>query len=43
MCYKKKEEIGCIFMIRINEFSKLKYFEETVINLIKYSKNLYSK
>ena len=29
---KKEEKIGCIFMIKIDELSKIKYFEETIIN-----------
>ena len=40
---KKEEKIGCIFMIKINEFSKIKYFEETIIDFAKYLKNLYTK
>ena len=40
---KKEEEIGCIFMARINEFSKIKYFEETTVNFAKCLKNLHSK
>ena len=43
MHYKKEEKIGCIFMINTNEFSKVKYFEETIIEFAKYLKNLYSK
>ena len=30
-------------MINTNEFSKVKYFEETIIEFAKYLKNLYSK
>ena len=43
MHYKKEEKIGCIFMINTSEFSKIKYFEETIIDFAKYLKNLYSK
>ena len=43
MHYKKEEKIGCIFMINTNEFPKIKYFEETIIEFAKYLKNLYSK
>ena len=40
---KKEEKIGCVFMKKINEFSKIKYFEETIINFAKYLKNSHSK
>ena len=43
MHYKKEEKIGCIFMINTSEFSKIKYFEETNINIAKYLKNLHLK
>ena len=43
MHYKKEEKIGCIFMINTSEFSKIKYFEETIIDFAKYLKNLHSK
>ena len=36
---KKEEKIGCIFMIKTSEFSKIKYFEETIIDFAKYLKN----
>ena len=42
-CIIKKEKIGCIFMIKTSEFSKIKYFEETIIDFAKYLKNLHSK
>ena len=34
------EKIECIFMIKTSEFSKIKYFEETIIDFAKYLKNL---
>ena len=43
MYYKKEEKIGCIFMIKANEFSKIKYLEKTIIDFAKYLKNLHSK
>ena len=30
-------------MIKTSEFSKIKYFEETIIDFAKYLKNLHSK
>jgi hypothetical protein len=30
-------------MINTSEFSKMKYFEETIVDFAKYLKNLYSK
>ena len=43
MYYNKEEKNVCIFMINTNEFSKIKYFEETIIDFAKYLKNLYPK
>ena len=43
MYYKKEEGIGYIFMINTSEFSKIKNFEETIIDFGKYLKNLHSK
>ena len=40
---KKEEKIGRILMIDTSEFSKIKYFEETIINFAKYLKNLHLK
>tara|TARA_A100001234_G_C12413900_1_gene295693 strand:- start:261 stop:386 length:126 start_codon:yes stop_codon:yes gene_type:complete len=36
MHYKKEEKIGCIFMINTSEFSKIKFFEETDVDFVKY-------
>ena len=43
MHYKKEEKIRCIFIINTSEFSKIEYFEETIIDFAKYLKNLYTK
>jgi len=43
MYYKKEEKIGYIFMINTNEFSKIRYFEKTIIDFAKYLKNLHLK
>ncbi len=43
MYYKKKEEIGYIYLINTSEFLEIEAFEETIINFGKYLKSLNSK
>ena len=38
-----EKKIECILMINTSDLSKIKYFEETIIDFAKYLKNLYSK
>ena len=33
---KKEEKIGCILMIDNSEFSKIKFFEATIVDFVKY-------
>ena len=33
---KKRRKIGCILMIDTSEFSKIKFFEATIVDFVKY-------
>ena len=33
---KKEEKIGCVLMIDTSEFSKIKFFEATIVDFVKY-------